>query len=110
MRDVYLTYTHWLEEQPIPYAGHKRCDAPPRSILGPAVAERGRSSNFLPLNPVALRKAVDSGGETLVKGLEHFIEDLRTGDVQMVDKRPFRVGGNLATTPVRWCFAIAWSR
>ena len=99
MRDVYLTYTHWLEESlfrtpGVSGATRRRAAFWARQWLN-AVAP----SNFLPLNPVALRKAVDSGGETLVKGLEHFIEDLRTGDVQMVDKRPFRVGGNLATTP-----------
>lgn len=99
MRDVYLTYTHWLEDSlfrspGVAAATRRRAAFWARQWLN-AVAP----TNFLALNPVAIKKALESGGNTLVQGLEHFIEDLRTGDVEMVDKRPFRVGGNLANTP-----------
>ena len=56
-------------------------------------------TNFFWSNPVALQKFVESRGESLVKGLDLFIKDMRAGDVGMVDPTPFEVGKTLATTP-----------
>jgi polyhydroxyalkanoate synthase len=51
-------------------------------------------------NPTALKKLVDTGGASLVHGLENFIGDLaRNGGLPaQVDTRKFAVGVNLATT------------
>jgi polyhydroxyalkanoate synthase len=52
-------------------------------------------------NPAALKKLVDTGGASIVHGLENFIGDLaRNGGLPaQVDRRNFVVGKNLATTP-----------
>jgi len=60
-------------------------------------------TNFLATNPDALARAVETEGESLVKGLENLVRDIETHDGDMVvslaDKGAFQVGGNLATTP-----------
>ena len=56
-------------------------------------------TNFLPTNPVALRKAVESGGESLRRGFQVFMDDLQARTVRMTGLEAFRVGDNLATTP-----------
>lgn len=56
-------------------------------------------TNFLATNPVAQRKAVATGGESLRRGFEIFQQDLRAGTVRMTGLENFSVGGNLATTP-----------
>ena len=58
-------------------------------------------TNSLPGNPAALKKAVESGGTSLLHGLENFIGDfIRNGGLPaQVDTRSFAVGGNVATTP-----------
>ncbi len=60
-------------------------------------------SNFLATNPDALMKAVETEGESLVRGLENMIADLEANDgelvVSLADKDAFAVGENLATTP-----------
>ena len=60
-------------------------------------------TNFLATNPDALTKAVETEGESLVKGLENMIADLEANDGELVvtlaDKDAFKVGENLATTP-----------
>ncbi len=56
-------------------------------------------TNFLLTNPVAMRKAVETRGESLRRGCEIFMEDLRAGTVRMTSPEDFQVGGNLATTP-----------
>jgi polyhydroxyalkanoate synthase len=60
-------------------------------------------TNFLATNPDALTKAVETEGESLVRGLENMIADLEANDgelvVSLADKDAFTVGKNLATTP-----------
>ena len=60
-------------------------------------------TNFLGTNPDALEKALETDGESLVKGLENLVRDLEANDgdlvVTLADKDAFRVGENLATTP-----------
>src|SRR5262247_2465500 len=57
-------------------------------------------TNSLAGNPAALKKLVDTGGASLVHGLENLIGDLvRNGGLPaQVDARKFAVGKNLATT------------
>ncbi len=56
-------------------------------------------TNSLIGNPTAQKRLVDSGGLSLVKGLKNAYNDIVHNDmmVSQVDKRPFKVGENLAT-------------
>jgi polyhydroxyalkanoate synthase len=60
-------------------------------------------TNFLATNPDALTKAVETEGESLVRGLENMIADMEENGgelvVSLADKSAFTVGENLATTP-----------
>lgn len=56
-------------------------------------------SNFLWTNPEALSRTVSSGGMNLANGYKQLLEDLSVGDVQIVDKRGFKVGRDIAATP-----------
>src|SRR5215468_6852478 len=58
-------------------------------------------TNSLAGNPAALKKLVDTGGASLVHGLENFVFDLmhNGGLPAQVDTRTFAIGKNLATTP-----------
>jgi polyhydroxyalkanoate synthase len=56
-------------------------------------------ANFPLTNPAVLREALDTGGQSLLRGLRHLADDLRQGRVSMTDMAAFRPGRNLATTP-----------
>ena len=58
-------------------------------------------SNVPVLNPTAVRAAVDSGGQTFVRGAGNLVRDLREPPrvPSMVDPTAFEVGRNLAVTP-----------
>lgn len=59
-------------------------------------------SNFWLTNPEVLRATMETGGENLIKGLEHLLGDLERGQGQlaitMTDNKAFRFGDNIATT------------
>jgi len=58
-------------------------------------------TNFLATNPDALQKAVETEGESLVKGLENLVADLEANNgelvVRLADESAFEVGRNIAT-------------
>ena len=58
-------------------------------------------TNVLLTNPVALRQLIDSGGESLWRGLMNYFDDFvqNGGLPSQVKKSAFKVGENLACTP-----------
>src|SRR5690606_6816100 len=60
-------------------------------------------ANFLMSNPVALKEALESKGESLVRGLENFTADFSRGGgrlaISQTDYQRFRIGENVATAP-----------
>lgn len=58
-------------------------------------------TNALVTNPAAKKRAIDSGGMSLIKGLQNAYDDLTKngGMPSRVDKSPFVIGENVAITP-----------
>lgn len=65
-------------------------------------------SNFVLTNPEVLRTTIETGGDNLLKGLEHLLEDLEHGKgqlrIRMTDYSAFEVGKNIAVTPGKVVF------
>ena len=55
-------------------------------------------SNFLALNAEAQKKAIETKGESIAKGLANLLHDMKQGHVSMTDESMFEVGKNVATT------------
>lgn len=62
-------------------------------------------TNFAATNPAIIRETINTGGMNLLKGFNHFLEDLEAGNgelkIRMTDTSAFKVGVNVATTPGR---------
>jgi polyhydroxyalkanoate synthase len=58
-------------------------------------------TNSLIGNPSALKRVIDTGGGSLLKGLKNAYEDMTQNDgiVSQVDKKPFKIGENIAISP-----------
>ncbi|TMJ17327.1 MAG: class I poly(R)-hydroxyalkanoic acid synthase [Alphaproteobacteria bacterium] len=56
-------------------------------------------SNFALTNPQVIERAMETRGESLLKGLEHMLSDLGKGQLSHVDAGAFEVGRNIAATP-----------
>jgi polyhydroxyalkanoate synthase subunit PhaC len=55
-------------------------------------------SNFMALNPEAQKKAIDSKGQSIAKGLQNMLTDIRQGHMSLTDETAFEVGKNVGTT------------
>lgn len=55
-------------------------------------------SNYFFTNPEAIKIALESGGESLVKGWENLLHDVSQLDITQTDETAFEVGKNIAFT------------
>ena len=71
-------------------------------FFGKQIIDMMAPTNFLGTNPDALMKAVETEGESLVKGLENLVADIEANHgellVTLSDREAFKVGGNIGTT------------
>ena len=88
--------TNWVDELNMGELEHARA----KFVMG-MIVDALAPTNRLTGNPAAIKKIVDTGGVSLVQGLRNAYNDLTKngGMPSQVDKRPFKVGENLATTP-----------
>jgi len=61
-------------------------------------------NNFFWLNPVAMERFVATSGESLARGFQNFLRDVKARNIQMVEPDAFVVGKDLATTPGKVVF------
>jgi polyhydroxyalkanoate synthase len=64
-----------------------------------SIADAMAPTNLALTNPEVIRRAVETRGESLLKGLKHMLTDLSRGQLSHVDPDAFEVGVNIATTP-----------
>ncbi len=85
----------WVNELKLSDLEHARA----KFVMG-MITDALAPTNTLIGNPAATKRIVDSGGLSLLNGLKHVYEDLTSngGLPAQVDKRPFKVGENLATS------------
>jgi len=55
-------------------------------------------SNFLVLNAEAQKRAIETRGESIARGMQNLWADIQQGHVSMTDESQFEVGRNVATT------------
>ena len=56
-------------------------------------------TNFAVTNPEVIARAVETKGESLLKGLQNMLADIQRGQLTHTDSQAFEVGRNIATTP-----------
>ncbi|MFN9848393.1 MAG: alpha/beta fold hydrolase [Alphaproteobacteria bacterium] len=85
---------HWMDD--LDFDDGERARA---SFVTNMILDSVSPTNSLIGNPSALKKAFETGGGSLIKGLKNAYEDITQNDgiVSQVDKRPFKIGENIAT-------------
>jgi len=85
----------WMEE--LDFDETERARA---SFVTGMILDSVAPTNSLIGNPSALKKAFETSGGSLIRGLKNAYEDITKNDgiVSQVDKRPFKVGENIANS------------
>lgn len=103
IKQSYLLASDWMDKQ---YGAVEGVDAKTRDKLKFYTRqwiEATSPTNFAATNPKVLKAAADTGGENLLKGLDHLLGDLEKGEgelrITMTDADAFELGQNVATTP-----------
>ncbi len=86
----------WVDDLDLGELEHARA----QFVMG-LITDALSPTNSLAGNPMAQKRVIDSGGLSLLKGLKNAYDDITKNGAMpsQVDKRPFKVGENLATTP-----------
>ncbi|MEZ2721790.1 PHA/PHB synthase family protein [Paenalcaligenes hominis] len=62
-------------------------------------AEALNPANYLFSNPEALNEAIQTKGQSLLQGAQHFLRDMQKGRMLQTDETKFALGENIAVTP-----------
>jgi polyhydroxyalkanoate synthase subunit PhaC len=97
------TYLAWCNalSAVVGKAGLGRQDAQRARFVLSQLTDALAPTNTLLGNPAAVKRFIDTGGESAVRGFMHLLEDFaqNRGMPSQVDKTAFQVGKNLALTP-----------
>jgi polyhydroxyalkanoate synthase len=98
LRRTYLGYSEYLQGAVESVPLDDKTKAQMRYGMRQLV-EAMSPSNFFVTNPEAMQVAIETGGQSLVQGMNLFFEDLAKGRVSSTDEKAYEVGKNVATTP-----------
>jgi polyhydroxyalkanoate synthase subunit PhaC len=86
---------NWLEELELDELERNRAN-----FIANIILDGLAPTNSLVGNPTAQKQIINSGGLSLIKGLQNAYNDMvhNKGMVSQVDKRPFKLGENVATS------------
>jgi polyhydroxyalkanoate synthase len=108
VKKSYLISSNWLAELVSSVEGVDPLTKRRVEFFTRMLTDAFSPSNFLMSNPVALREAVETRGESILRGVENFASDLERGGGQLAisqtDFDRFKVGENVATAPGKVVF------
>jgi len=103
MRQSYLLSSNWLNNLISSVDDIDPLEKRRAEFFTKLVTDAFSPSNFLMSNPAALQTLMETNGESLVKGMQKFADDLARGNgklkISQADYDHFEVGKNVATTP-----------
>ena len=108
VKQSYLLSARWLRGLVKDVPGLERRDQEKVDFFTRQLVSALAPSNFVLTNPAVLRKAKETGGQNLLDGLRHLLDDLERGrgrlKISMTDEQAFAVGKNVATSPGKVVF------
>ena len=98
-KEWYLAFTHHIQDMLYDTPGLSNKERRRAAFWWRKWLNAVAPTNFFWTNPIAMRKAIESNGESLVQGFRNMMADLEAGNIRMTNPDDFEVGKNLATTP-----------
>ncbi|MGQ0521786.1 MAG: PHA/PHB synthase family protein [Actinomycetota bacterium] len=99
-RQAYLAWVRYLDDLRAG-AGLDGVEAEKAAVALDLVADAAAPTNTFWGNPTAVRKAIESSGASVVRGIGNFADDVLANEARprQVDTSAFRLGENLGATP-----------
>jgi polyhydroxyalkanoate synthase len=108
VKQSYLITSSWLNDLVSGVEGVEPLTRRRVEFVTKMLTDAFSPSNFLLSNPAALREAMESRGESVLRGVENFAADLQRGGghlaISQTDFEQFKVGENVATAPGKVVF------
>ncbi|MDP5102428.1 MAG: class I poly(R)-hydroxyalkanoic acid synthase [Erythrobacter sp.] len=104
MHQTYLMLAEYFRSSVKGMEGIDRAKRQQLEFAISALTEAMSPDNFIALNPVVMKRTVESRGQNLVRGMQHLINDMKRGQLTHTDPDAFRLGENLAATPGKVVF------
>ncbi|WP_153115488.1 PHA/PHB synthase family protein [Rhodocyclus tenuis] len=101
VKETYLALTHRLQDMLFATPGLSEKERRRAAFWVREWLNAVSPTNFFWSNPVALKKFVDSRGESLNRGFAAFLDDVKAKNIRMVNENAFKVGVDLGLTPGR---------
>jgi poly[(R)-3-hydroxyalkanoate] polymerase subunit PhaC len=98
-KEWYLAFTHHMQDMLYDTPGMSGKERRRAAFWWRKWLNAVAPTNFFWTNPVAMRKAAQTNGASLVQGFRNLLKDVEAGSVRMTGPHDFKVGENLATTP-----------
>jgi len=99
LQQLYLLWGRWASEL-VAATGLPEPDASKAKFATSFLVDAAAPTNYFLTNPKALRRAFDTGGQSVVRGARNWLRDLSTngGWPSQVNKDRFKVGKNMAVS------------
>ena len=104
IKEWYLAFTHRLEDMYFETPGLSSRERRRAAFWLRSWLNLVAPTNYFWLNPVAMRRFVESNGESLRLGWQNLQRDVKAKNILMVEPDAFSVGKDLATTPGKVVF------
>ncbi|HSK38580.1 MAG TPA: class I poly(R)-hydroxyalkanoic acid synthase [Arenibaculum sp.] len=99
LKEMYLLASDWLLKQGQVADGLSEVERQRLNFHLRQFVDAMSPTLLLLSNPVALRRAMETGGRSLTDGARNLLSDLKEGHLTMVDSSAFAPGRNMALTP-----------
>ncbi|MBS1189384.1 MAG: Alpha/beta hydrolase fold:Poly-beta-hydroxybutyrate polymerase, N-terminal [Rhodocyclaceae bacterium] len=104
VKEWYLAFTHRLEDMFFETPGLSDKERRRSAFWLREWLNMVAPNNFFWLNPVAMKRFVETNGESLAQGFRNFMRDVQAKNILMVEPDAFKIGQDLATTPGKVIF------
>jgi polyhydroxyalkanoate synthase subunit PhaC len=104
VKEWYIAFTHRLEDMYFETPGLSEKERRRAAFWLRKWLNMVAPTNFFWLNPLAIKRCVETKGESLKQGWANFQRDVKAKNILMVEPDAFKVGEDLATTPGKVVF------
>jgi polyhydroxyalkanoate synthase len=101
IKEYYLAFTHRTEDLLFETPGLSDAQRKRAAFWARQWLNAMAPTNYFFSNPMAMRRFLETRGDSLRQGFLHFLRDAQAKNIRMVDPDAFKVGVDLANTPGR---------